>query len=109
MREKVFADLELRRQEMEYSRRALGLETHGSVRKAAIRATVLYLGSPIPRTLKQCIAIAANEHVVAWGAIQAYLAGVGARVLWAEDGGEDDGGNDVPDSGPRLVSGMRRE
>lgn len=61
----------------------LRTETHGTVREAAMRASQLYLDGSVPRDLKQCIAIAAREHIVSWQSIQAYLAGVGVRVLWA--------------------------
>lgn len=53
----------------------------GTTRKAAKYASELYLERDTPRTLKQCIAIAAERESVAWGAIQAYLCGVGARAL----------------------------
>jgi hypothetical protein len=62
----------------------LRTETPGTVADAALRASRLYMDSRIPRTLRQCVAIAASEHLVAWQAIHAYLAGVGARVLWAQ-------------------------
>lgn len=54
-----------------------------SVRDAAHRASTLYMDNPIPRSLKQCIAIAAAEHQVSWSSIELYLAGVGVRVLWS--------------------------
>ena len=61
----------------------------GDVRKAANRAAELYLGSPVPRTLKQCLAIAAREEEVAFASIRSYLAGVGVRALFAENSGAD--------------------
>lgn len=76
------ADLEAAR----HARTALeGLqtETPGTVADAALRASQLYMNERVPRSLKQCIAIAASERLVAWQGIQGYLAGVGARVLWA--------------------------
>ena len=61
----------------------LDAETHGTVRGAAMHASELYRSQHIPRTLKQCIAIAAAQHLVSFGAVSGYLAGVGVRVMWA--------------------------
>ena len=55
-----------------------------------MEASQLYMNERVPRSLKQCIAIGA-ERLVAWQGIQAYLAGVGARVLWARIAPENSG------------------
>ena len=57
--------------------------TAADVRHACYRVGELYFNSPIPRTLKQCIAISASENSVSFGSIQAYLCGVGVRSLTA--------------------------
>lgn len=57
--------------------------THGTVRAAADATAELYLERDTPRSLKQCIAIAANIHKVEHSAILHYLAGVGVRVVLA--------------------------
>lgn len=63
---------------------ALTRETPGEVRDAAMRAAELYVSGAVPRTLKQCMCIAASEHMVAMWAVQSYLCGIGARTLWAD-------------------------
>lgn len=67
----------------------LDAETHGTVRAAAERAGDLYMSQHIPRTLKQCIAIASSENLVAFGSVIAYLAGVGVRVIAAKCNSDD--------------------
>jgi len=80
--------IEARRRMMVEAQQAHKEQYPGDVRKAANRAGELYLGSPVPRTLKQCLAIAAREEEVAFASIRSYLAGVGVRALFAENDGE---------------------